>query len=154
MNGGDLDARMEALWNEMKTWPEGDGTNRNVSDIDQYRELARGIFREIRESGTATLTAAKLAARPWRYSEDDGEVTGVEVLASLVRQEDFERKERECTRRKRGRPADQNDERDAWVRRFVQWLQESGLKREVAIQCVIKDSGLKERTVRRICPGK
>lgn len=124
----------------------------STSDIDQYRELARGIFREIRESGTAKLTAAKLAASPWLYSEDDGEVPGVEVLASLVRQEDFERKERDRTRKKRGRPAGQNDERDAWVRRFVQWLQDAGLKREVAIRCVIRDSGLKPRTVRGICP--
>lgn len=124
---------------------------------ERHRSIPRaraGIFREIRESGTARLTAKRLAARPWLYSEDDDEVTGVEVLASLVRQEDFERKERKRTRRKRGRPAGQNDERDGWVRRFVQWLQDSGLKREVAIQCVTRDSGLKERTARRICPDK
>ena len=138
--------------------------DKTMSDVDQYRALARGIFRELEERGTTRLSLdfcrddpgvlASVALEASDAELDKALADGLPIgpLEPALRRA-AARRLRPAASRPAHRPGGTKTERNMWVRRFVQWLEEAGLDPNVARLCVVKDSGLKSRTVRDICGG-
>ena len=123
-----------------------------MSTIDQYRALARDICADILDYGTAQLTTENIFRNSWLIQDP----SDVEVLMHIGRSEVRQREEKlkqtqRETPRGSGRPAGKHAERDKWIRRFFHWLQEEGLREDVAIRFVAEDFSLSRGRVREVC---
>ena len=114
MSGDDLDARMAALWDEIKTWPEGDDTD---DPIAAMLDAAQWQIESVGKDDHAWLDteADRLYGALKNGPIDDVMINGLVQFVIRYREQSRQLK-------KRGRPP--QSKRKSYIRHWAQALQE------------------------------
>ena len=125
MSDGDLDARMAALWDEMKTWPEGDDTD---DPIAAMLDAAQWQIESVGKDDHAWLDteADRLYGALMNGPIDDVTING--LVQFVIRYREQSRQPN-----KRGRPP--QSRRKSYIRYWAKALQEQcGMTKAEAYQ--------------------